>query len=213
MLAKLFEVLRYSPTLLVTGEYRKLLYGMTVGSLQYRLNKTSEEADEITDLYFSTFPRIQPWLEEVIANMHQYGKVRYWSGRVWRESDPVRFYKGGNAQIQGGSADFMAIAVMRINRMLEYQGWGKVVSIVHDEALAEIKDEYVEVATPILMKMMECEDLFDLPFAADGKTGKTYGSMNDKVKVDYHDVDWKQYMPPDFDYGTVTLKPWTAGTT
>ena len=188
-----------------------LLYGMTVGSLQYRLNKTPEEADEITQLYFNTFPRIQPWLDETIANMTNYGKVRYWSGRVWRESDPIRFYKGGNAQIQGGSADFMALAVQRINRMLSFQGWGKVVSIIHDEMLAEVRDDVVDLATPILLKMMECDDIFGLPFAADAKIGKTYGTLEERDFEGYHDINWLQYMPPGFDINQYRLEPWKSG--
>lgn len=169
-----------------------LVYGMTTGSLQHRLNKTAEEANAIADQYWSTFPRIRPWLQEVIDSVDLQGYVRYWSDRIWREEEYLSFYKGANAQIQGGAADFMALMAIRAHQLLRLTQWGNIVSIVHDEILFEIREDKLEEAMPYLLALMEGPDIFGIPFAADCKTGYTYGSMHKVPNPEnYRDKDWR----------------------
>jgi DNA polymerase-1 len=171
-----------------------LIYGMTTGSLQFRLNKTAEEARALAEEYWKTFPRIQPFLRETIQHMHEYGYVRYWSGRIWREEEPNDFYKAANAQVQGGSADLMSLVAIRIQRMLDAYGWGNVISIIHDELLMEIRESVLEEAIPVLAKIMWAEDIFGLPFFCDLKIGDSYGTM-EKGKLDNEviaKIDWKE---------------------
>lgn len=171
-----------------------LIYGMTTGSLQYKLNKTPEEAQRIAQQYWHTFPRIQPWLNEVIKKGTKMGYIRYWDGRIWKEDDPLKMYKGANAQIQGGAAGIMSVAIVRADKVVTTQGWGGVLSIVHDEAIFEIKDEFVEIAIPVLLRVMEVEDIFGLPFNAEAKVGKSYGTLEKrKDNYDLAAIDWKLY--------------------
>ena len=188
-----------------------LLYGMTTASLKVRLNKTDEEADKITTDYWTTFPRIKPYLEEVKNTMDRYQFVRYWSGRIWREWDDMQYYKGCNARIQGGAADLIKLALMRAFRMLNHQGWGTVVTIVHDEIICEVKNEHVERAIPVLMRIMEVEDIFGLPFAADCKIGPSYGEMHEvKPAVDPSSIRWEDYAPP-LDMKRYAIEAWKSG--
>lgn len=189
-----------------------LLYGMTTGSLRFRLNKTEEEAHQITEQYWTTFPRIQPFLKEVMDTVERYKRVRYWSGRIWRETEPDEYYKGCNAQIQGGAADLIQLAILRAQHILTYQGWGSVASIIHDEILCEVKDEYVELAKPVLARVMELEDIFGLPFAADLKVGDSYGTLEElKIEVDVSAIPWMDYVSPNFKLEQYSLVPWKAG--
>jgi DNA polymerase-1 len=167
---------------------------MTTGSLQYKLNKTPEEAQKIAQQYWQTFPRIQPWLNQVIRKGTKQGFIRYWNGRLWREDDHLKMYKGANAQIQGGAAGIMSLAIVRADKIISAQKWGYVLSIVHDEAIFEIKDEYVEEAVPVLLRVMEVDDLFNLPFNAEAKVGKSYGTLEKiKVTTNITSIDWRLY--------------------
>lgn len=181
---------------------------MTTGSLKFRLNKTEEEADEITDKYWGTFPRVQPWLQETVQMMQIKQRVRYWSGRIWREESPDDYYKGCNAQIQGGAADLIKLAIMRAQVVCQHQGWGSVASIIHDEIMCEIKDEYVQEATPVLVRVMELEDVFGLPFKAEAKIGKTYGVMDDFEVSSVGHIRWEDYLAPNTDMQKLSLAPW-----
>lgn len=183
-----------------------LIYGMTTGSLQYKLNKTPEEAQKIAQQYWQTFPRIQPWLNEVIKKGVKQGYIRYWNGRIWREDDSLKMYKGANAQIQGGAAGIMSLAIVRADRVVTAQEWGGVLSIVHDEAIFEIKDECVEEAIPVLLRVMEVEDLFGLPFNAEAKVGKSYGTLEKlKITADIAAIDWKTYSEQKIDHSILEV--------
>ena len=170
---------------------------MTTGSLQYRLNKTPEEANDIAQQYWKAFPRIQPWINEVIRIATYQKFIRYWSGRIWREEDPVFSYKGANAQIQGGAADLMSIALMRADKILTAQNWGFILSIVHDEALYEIKDECIEIASNVLARVMQVEDIFGFPFSTEVKIGKSYGNLETpEFRIDPTKVEWEYFQEP-----------------
>jgi DNA polymerase I-like protein with 3'-5' exonuclease and polymerase domains len=104
-------------------------------------------------------------------------------------------YKGANAQIQGGAAGIMSVAIVRADKVVTAQDWGGVLSIVHDEAIFEIRDECVEEAIPVLLRVMEVEDIFKLPFHAEAKIGRSYGTMEKvKEKFDIASIDWKVYL-------------------
>lgn len=156
-----------------------LIYGMTTGALQFRLDMTREEALKVTNDYWKEFPAIRPWLFAVIAECKKNKYLRYWSGRVWRETKENDMYKGANALIQGGCADLMSIAVIRCARWLKQQpeGYGHIISIVHDEILFEVPPEDVERANKELSLIMQVPDLVGMPFYTDSKWGYSYGSL------------------------------------
>jgi DNA polymerase-1 len=156
-----------------------LIYGMTTGSLQFRLNMTREEAFHVTDQYWGAFPRVKPWLRETIQQVRKQGYVRYWSGRIWREDIEMFFYKGANALIQGGCADLLSIAALRCDAYLKQHHLGHIVNLVHDEILFELllNSETTEHLVN-LGHIMEVPDLLDLPFFTDIKTGPDFGSLS-----------------------------------
>lgn len=158
-----------------------LIYGMRPGSLELRLNVSKKEAEDISNQYWSKFPRIKPFLQECMHSCEGRGYVRYWSNRIWREDDPMHMYKAANATIQGGSADILSIAAMRCQKYLDEYDAGNIVSLVHDEILAEVPEQKVEQTAKALLKIVEVEDIFNLPFAADAKCGASYGSL-EKLK-------------------------------
>lgn len=183
-----------------------LLYGMSLDTLRRDLGKTQAEAEVIFAQYFGRFPRIQPWFEETTNEMYKRGYVRYWSGRIWREDQSKFFYRACNAVIQGGAADLVQIAVLRLAKVCEYQDWGAVVSIIHDEVLLEIRNDFLIEALPVLVRIMEVEDIFGLPFKAEAKYGLTYGQLDTEVEFDeLSAVDWTQYLPPNTDMRKLSL--------
>lgn len=157
-----------------------LIYGMTVGSLMYKLNMDIKRAKEVTNQYWHTFPRIQPWLKEVVDECKQNGFVKYWSGRIWREDNVIDMYKGANAVIQGGCADLISIAAIRVDEWCRKQGRNDyhIISIVHDELILEVPEEDVDRCSDEVGALMRVPDLLDIPFVTEPKTGKDYGSLS-----------------------------------
>jgi DNA polymerase-1 len=156
-----------------------LIYGMTAGSLEHRLNTTREEAFRIADQYRAKFPRVMPFLKETIDFCKKHHYIRYWNGKYWREDEESYMYKGANALVQGGSAEMLKIAGLRCQDLLdgEFAGAGRLVIPVHDEWVFLLQEEALPEVAPRLAQLMECEDLFDLPFATEVKVGERYGAM------------------------------------
>ena len=154
-----------------------LIYGASAGSLQFRLGLSRQESVKVTDDYWAAFPRVKPWMEEVQRTCKEKGYVTYWSGRIWREDMEDQMYKGVNALIQGGAADLLAVAEMRASKWLRENPVGRIVNIIHDEFLLEVETDKVEFVADNVAKIMEVEDLFDLPFLTDCKAGPSYGSL------------------------------------
>jgi len=155
-----------------------LIYGMTVGSLMYKLNMDRRRAKEVTDQYKGQFPRIDPWMKEIIHSVRNSGYVRYWSGRIWREDNPIDAYKGCNAVVQGGCADMLSIAALRVDEWLREQGDNyRIINFVHDELIAEVPEGDFHRCAKEVATIMQVPDLFDIPFATDPKMGRDYGDL------------------------------------
>jgi len=160
-----------------------LIYGMTTGGLQFKLEMSRAQAQKVSEDYWNRFPRIRPWMFEIINECRINGFVRYWSGRIWREELEKFYYRSANAAIQGGCADLLSIAVIRVQKWLDSKpsGWGKIINLVHDEIIIEILESEIEQAYKEMSKIMLVEDLFGLPFLCDAKVGNSYGSLEKYV--------------------------------
>jgi len=155
-----------------------LIYGMTLGSLVFKLNQTMAQAKKIRNDYLREFPRIMPWMNEVILDCGKNNMVRYWDGKIWREDNPVYYYKAANAKIQGGCAEILSIAAIRTDEWCKKQGSEhRIVNFVHDELMIEVPEEDVIRSGKEIGAIMEVPDLFPIPFFTDAKAGKTYGSQ------------------------------------
>jgi DNA polymerase I-like protein with 3'-5' exonuclease and polymerase domains len=151
---------------------------MTLGSLMYKLNMKRMEAAKITDQYWAQFPRIKPWMDEIVMNCKTDGYLRYWSGRLWREENVIDMYKGVNALIQGGCADLLSIAAIRVDEWNELQqSPHSLVNLVHDETITEIPVEDIGYSAKNISSIMQVPDLMTVPFATDVKVGLSYGVM------------------------------------
>ena len=155
-----------------------LIYGMTVGSLMFKLNKSRAQAKKIQDDYLKAFPRIMPFMNEVIQECARAKMVRYWDGKIWRESNPKYFYRAVNAKIQGGCAEILSIAGIRVDKWCKQQGnEHRIVNFVHDELMLEVPEEDAARTAQEVGAIMEVPNLFEIPFLTDAKAGYTYGSQ------------------------------------
>jgi DNA polymerase I-like protein with 3'-5' exonuclease and polymerase domains len=119
-----------------------------------------------------------PWMNEIISTCSRNDMVRYWDGKIWRESNPVYYYKAANAVIQGGCAEILSIAGIRVDKWCKEQGDDhKIVSFVHDELMLEVPTEDVIRSAQEVGVIMEVPDLFEMPFLTDGKAGPNYGEQ------------------------------------
>lgn len=152
-----------------------LVYGTSTGSLAHRLDMSIPEARKVTNQYWESFPRIQPFMREVVEYCRANCYVRNWRGRYWHEERRDKQYRSVNYLVQGGSADLLKIALLRVANYLEqHRLRTRIVSIIHDELLFEMPEqEFIHI--PHICKIMEVPDLLDVPFYVDVAMGVDMG--------------------------------------
>lgn len=174
-----------------------LTYGMSEESLQEHFDKHGIQANgvEVKDQFFGTFPGLQPWFEKIMRITVENGYIRYWSGRYWMPEKPGEEYKAINAVIQGGAGDFLQVVAVRANQVLEKQNWGYMISIIHDEILFEIENSFVSMASMVLSRVMEGEDIFGVPYVTDVEVGDSYGTLKPfAMPADLSSINWQDYV-------------------
>lgn len=172
-------------------------YGMSIESLQEHYNKHGIDADAemVYHDIFNTFPGLEPWFEQIREKTSEDGYTRYWSGRYWFLEAEGEEYKAVNAQIQGGAGDFLATVLIQVNEVLEKQKYGGLISIIHDEALFEIKNEFLHIAPLVLSRIMEGQWVWGIPFVTDIEYGPSYGALEPYITdIDISEIDWKDYL-------------------
>ncbi len=120
-----------------------ILYGITAFGLASRLQIPRQEAKELIDGYFATFPSIHKYMSDSVEEAREHGYAITRLGRKRRLPDinsknpVVRGYaerNAINAPVQGTAADVMKIAMVGIwQDMQEKHMKSKMIMQVHDE--------------------------------------------------------------------------------
>ena len=159
----------------VTAEMRRkikvinfgVLYGMGINALRQNLGGTREEAQKFYDEYFKNFSGLKDYIERTKKFAREngwtetlFGRRRYFpeiSSRLeYLQKEAERM--AVNMPIQGTSADFIKLAMVRVDKALEENKLKDKVFMllqIHDELLFEIKEEVVVKAIPIIKEAME----------------------------------------------------------
>ena len=159
----------------VTAEMRRkikvinfgVLYGMGINALRQNLGGTREEAQKFYGDYFKNFSGLKDYIEKTKKFAKEngwtetlFGRRRYFpeiSSRLeYLQKEAERM--AVNMPIQGTSADFIKLAMVRADKALGENGLKDKVFMllqIHDELLFEIKEDVVVKAIPIIKEAME----------------------------------------------------------
>ena len=159
----------------VTAEMRRkikvinfgVLYGMGINALRQNLGGTREEAQKFYDEYFKNFSGLKDYIEKTKKFAREngwtetlFGRRRYFpeinssAGFLQKEAERMAV----NMPIQGTTADFIKLAMVRVDKALEEKGLKDKVFMllqIHDELLFEIKKDAAVKAAPVIKKAME----------------------------------------------------------
>ena len=142
-----------------------IAYGKTVFGLSKDWGVTREEARAMLDAWYADRPEVLQWQRETIARAHRTGNTRTLIGR-YRNLDGI--FDGTrslvshleraaiNTPIQGGAADVMTLAMLKIKRseVLKKLGY-KMLLQIHDEVILEGPKEHADAARDEVVACME----------------------------------------------------------
>ncbi len=146
------------------------LYGAGVRKIAAQLGRPVEEVEELYRNYKNTISGIMDVSKMVSQKIEKTGKIHYWDGRVRHMRDRRKAYKGWNSVCQGGGAQLVKKAMLRIYNEVESEDC-KMVLQVHDEITFVIRRDKIAEYEP---KIVECMTDFPLPvnLAVEGKEWK-----------------------------------------
>ena len=187
-----------------------VLYGMGINALKQNLGGTREEAQKFYDEYFKNFSGVKEYIEKTKKFAREngwtetlFGRRRFFPeinssiGYLQKEAERMAV----NMPIQGTSADFIKLAMVRVDKKLEDAGLksgARMLLQIHDELLFEIKEELIAKAAPIIKEAMESvyppkstgekellaeqfkkDNLPEVPLVVNMETGDNWEEMSD----------------------------------
>ena len=161
-----------------------IVYGQQAYGLSQSLHISMAEARDMIDRYYEAYPGVRTFLDNVVARAKQTGYAETMYGR--RRHIPE--FKAKNPQLrgfgertamnhpmQGTAADIIKIAMARVSRRLEEEGFAAhMILQVHDELDFECPVDEVERLTAMVRDVMEHVVDLRVPLIAEASTGITW---------------------------------------
>ncbi|MBA3363416.1 MAG: DNA polymerase I [Actinobacteria bacterium] len=142
-----------------------LAYGMNAYGLASRMGIAPDEAQEFIDAYFAGFPKIREFLDRQVGRATAEGFTATILGRrrylpeLGSPNPRVRDMgrrMALNAPIQGGAADILKLAMIRVDRELQASDLDCVMVLtVHDELVFDVAEPHREDAGKLVKEAME----------------------------------------------------------
>jgi DNA polymerase-1 len=154
-----------------------ILYGISAFGLARQLGISRGEAGAYIAAYFDRFPEIRDYMEATKAEARELGFVTTLFGRkchvvgIGSKNPSVRGFSERaaiNAPIQGGAADIIKRAMIRIPGALADAGLSaKMLLQVHDELVFEVAEAEVGDTRELVTGIMESVTHLDVPLTVD----------------------------------------------
>lgn len=139
------------------------LYGAGAKKLMESLGLSSiQEAEELRNLFFSRYSRLSKTIRQAAMKCLKKGYVELWTGQR-RHFDDRRAdqHKAFNSVIQGGGAEIVKSAMLRLDAAGYNNDDCRMLMQVHDSVLFEIKSDMAVEMLPCIEKTMsDVEPIF-----------------------------------------------------
>src|SRR5437667_7980096 len=177
------EVTKHQRGLAKTVVYA-VLYGQSAFGLAQITGMSNAEAAEFIKRYHETFPNIKGYVDSTLHQARTQGYVNtlYGRKRFFPEMQTLAFNErlalereAINMPIQGGNADLIKIAMIRIQNELEKRKLKtRMILQVHDELVFEVAVEELERVKRLIKAMMEGVARLDVPIKVEMKVGRNW---------------------------------------
>jgi DNA polymerase-1 len=165
-----------------------IIYGISAFGLARQLGIQPGEAKLYIDAYFRRYPEIRRYMNETreAARINGYvvtplGRRCYIPGI--REKIPARRAyaerQASNAPLQGGAADIIKRAMIRLPRALRDAGLsGRMILQVHDELLFEVPEAEAGATAALVKEVMQDAASLSVPLLVETGTGHTWAEAH-----------------------------------
>ena len=161
-----------------------IVYGISDWGLADQISSSTQEAKKIIDTFYSIYPEIKTYFDNLIDEGTKNGYVSTLFGRRRYinelNSDNYQTREFGkraakNAPIQGSSADLIKMAMIKIDEILtkkEYKS--KLVLQIHDELIFKVYEDEKDDIYNLVKDVMENIYSLKVKLEVDGSIAKTW---------------------------------------
>jgi DNA polymerase-1 len=163
-----------------------LAYGMEAYGLGQRLDIPTDQAKEILDSYFESFPKVKAFMDDTVREAKQRGYTTTLFGRRRQitelSSDNFRIRQMGermaqNAPVQGSAADIFKLAMLELDAALDEGAFGsRMILTVHDELVLEVPLDERERIEPLVREVMVSVCELTVPLEVDLGFGENWAA-------------------------------------
>jgi DNA polymerase-1 len=165
-----------------------IIYGISGFGLARQLGITPGEARTYIDAYFTRYPGIRSYMERTKEDARISGYVttpfgrRCWVPGIADRNPARRGYaerQAINAPLQGGAADIIKRAMVRLPNALQEAGLkSQLLLQVHDELLFEAPEDEVPALTELARRLMESAAVLSVPLVVETGAGRTWADAH-----------------------------------
>jgi DNA polymerase-1 len=165
-----------------------IIYGISGFGLARQLGITPGEARTYIDAYFVRYPAIRSYMERTKEEARISGYVttpfgrRCWVPGIADKNGARRAYaerQAINAPLQGGGADIIKRAMVRLPKALKETGLrSRLLLQVHDELLFEAPEDELPALTTLARQVMESAAVLSVPLVVETGVGRTWADAH-----------------------------------
>lgn len=160
-----------------------LMYGMGAFGLARQLGIARNEANDYIARYFSRYPGVRRFMDDIRERAHRDGYVETVFGRrLYLDDIRARNpnLRAGaeraaiNAPMQGTAADIIKRAMITVDGWLDERADARMLMQVHDELVLEVRDDCVDEISKGLRERMSAAAELAVPLVVDIGTGANW---------------------------------------
>jgi DNA polymerase-1 len=165
-----------------------IIYGISAFGLANQLGIGQPEAREYIAKYFQRYPGIRDYIETTKAYARKHGYVKTPFGRkvhlkhINDKAQGMRAFSeraAVNAPLQGGAADIIKRAMIRLPAALKAAGLkSQMLLQVHDELLFEVPDSEIDKTKDVARKVMESAATLSVPLVVETGVGDNWAAAH-----------------------------------
>ena len=165
-----------------------IVYGQQAYGLSTSLKISFAEAQDMIDRYFIQFPQVRRYLDSLVDQAHAQGWVETMFGRrryvpdVFSRNPNLRSFgerTAMNHPMQGSAADIIKIAMARVQRRMDREGFrAKMIVQVHDELDFDCPNDEVEALSSLVREEMTGVVELKVPLLVSCESGPTWAQAH-----------------------------------
>ncbi|GAB0118589.1 DNA polymerase I [Acidisoma sp. 7E03] len=165
-----------------------IIYGISAFGLARQLQIESGQAKRYIDAYFERYPGIRDYMERTKEEAREKGFVltpfgrRCWIPGIADKNGARRAYaerQAINAPLQGGAADIIKRAMVRLPAALREAGLAaRMLLQVHDELMFEAPESEAEATAAVVRRVMESVAALQVPLVVETGIGANWSEAH-----------------------------------